>query len=196
MRMAVHRIQAIPVVLLCALSAWHIYSFLSTDAMGNMFQHIGVLALSFITALLSLFYRDTVKDTSRYLENIIHPARPMLLGIACFVLGGLHFITIREEPVFLKIGFMVLLLAFFEVGGMANRFLPALSGDVPEVTRNTIKRLLASQLGILALVFVLSVVLLYLSLMVVLGFTDTLSVAVMAAVMILAVAMMGMIRNL
>ena len=117
-------------------------------------------------------------------------------GIACFIIGGLHFITVRGEPIFLKMGYMVLLLALFETAGMANRFRPAFSGDAPEVTGSTLRRLLLGQMGTLAAVFILSVVLLYLSLMVVVGFTDTLTVALLAAIMVLALAFMSMVRNL
>jgi hypothetical protein len=196
MRERIQRIQVVPVFILAALAAWHFYAYLATDALGGIFQHVGFLALAFMLALASLFFRNPEKEFARYLETIIAPARTQLLGMACFIIGGLHFVTVSEEPVFLKMGYMVLLLALFETAGMANRFLPALSGDASPVTGDTVKRLLVSQMAMLGLVFVLSITLLYLSLMVVMGFTDTLTVAMLAAVMILALAFMTMVRRI
>ncbi len=196
MRERINYLQVIPLMLLAALTAWHFYSYLTTDALGGILQHAGFLALAFALALASLLFRNRDKEFARYLESIIAPARTQLLGIACFIIGGLHFVTVSEEPVFMKMGYMVLLLGFFETAGMANRFLPAMSGDASPVTGGTVKRILVTQMGMLGLVFVLSIALLYLSLMVVMGFTDTFTVALLAAVMIMALAFMTMVRNL
>jgi hypothetical protein len=182
--------------MLVLLSAWHLYGYFTIGTLGSPVQHVGLTVLAFIMSTASLFFRNAEKELARYAESVIGPARDQLIGAACFTLAGLHFITIQKEPVFIKMGFLVLLLAFFEAAGMANRFLPALKGDIPDVTASTMKRLLMSQLGILMSVFALSVALLYLSLMVVVGFTGTLTVAFLAAIMILALAFMTMIRNI
>ena len=191
-----HYLQYVPVMLLASLSAWHIYCYFVDGALGSPTHHIGVLAFSFAVTLASLFFRNSGREMTRYIESIIEPVRPQLIGLACFMLGGLHLITVTKESIFMKMGYLVLLLAFFETADMANRFLPAMSGDPVDVTGRTLRRLLLNQVGMLALVFVLSVALLYFSMMVDVGFYDTWSVALLSAMMILALAFMGAVRNL
>jgi hypothetical protein len=93
-------------------------------------------------------------------------------------------------------GFLILILAYFETAGMANGFFRAYSGEIAPITASTLKRLVLKQLGILGLVFVLSATLLYVSLMAVVGFTATWTVALLAAGMILALVFMARARNL
>jgi len=186
----------LPVLLLAILSAWHLYSYFTTIAVGAPLLHLGTIIVAILMTLASLFLRNTDKEISRYMESLVEPIRPQLIGMVCFILAGLHFITIPAEPIFLKMAYLVVVLAFFETAGMANRFLPAISGDVAQVTKDTLKRLLLNQVGMLAMVFALSVVLLYMSLMVVVGFSETWTVALLAAIMILSLAFMTMVRRL
>ncbi|MFO7618496.1 MAG: hypothetical protein R6W91_02395 [Thermoplasmata archaeon] len=191
-----HYLQYVPVMLLATLSAWHLYSYFVDGALGGPAHHFGVLAVAFIMAIASLFFRNSGSEITLYLEGIINPARPQLIGLACFMLGGLHLITITKEPIFMKMGYLVILLAFFETAGMANRFLPAMTGDPADVTRRTLRRLILNQAGMLALVFCLSVALLYLSLMADMGFFETWTVALLSAMMMLALALMVMVRRI
>jgi hypothetical protein len=176
---------------------WHLYSWNYYSGVGDVAMQAGVLAVVFAMPLLSLFFRNREGEFARYLENMVEPIRPHLIGASCFIMGGLHFIgLVRLESVFFQMGFLILILAYFETAGMANGFIASYSGDSAAVTIGTLKRLAVKQMGVLGMVFALSLVLLYLGLMVVVGFTAAWSVALMAAVMILAVAFITMIRKI
>jgi hypothetical protein len=195
--MKIHYIQVMPITILIVLAVWHIYSWKSYSGVGDVALQAGVLAIVFAMPLLSMFFRYRNGELGKYLEKMIEPIRPHLIGASCFLLGGLHFIgLVRLEPVFYQMGYLILILAYFETASMANGFITSYSGDSAAVTTGTLKRLAVKQLGVLAMVFALSIVLLYLGLMVVVGFKTSWSVALMAAVMILALAFMTMIRRI
>ena len=151
-----------------------------------------MLALIFASGLASLFLRNIGTATQQ-----LDALRPHLTGAACFMLGALHFIgLLNAEPLFFQMGFLMLILAYFETAGMANGFRPVYSSRPAQVTESTLKRLVLKQLGTLAMVFALSVILLYLSLMVVVGFRETWTVALLAAAMILALAFLTRARRI
>ena len=186
-----------PIIFLIILTIWHLYSWNVYSGAGDIVLQAGVLAVAFAMPLLSMFFRNEEGELARYLENMVEPIRPHLIGASCFLLGGLHIIgLVRLEPVFYQMGYLVLILAYFETASMANGFISSYSGEQAAVTAGTLKRLVVKQLGVLGMVFALSIVLLYLGLMVVVGFTASWSVALMAAVMILALAFMTMIRRI
>ncbi|MDO9537583.1 MAG: hypothetical protein Q7J68_04615 [Thermoplasmata archaeon] len=192
-----HWIQILPLVLLAILTAWHFYSYYTLPALGSDALHYGVLVMVFIMTLASLFFRSAKNEVAQYVESLVKPFRAHLVGAACLLVGSLHFIgLLGSESIFIQMGFLILILAFFETAGIANRFIEAYSGNQVQVTESTLKRLILNQMGMVAMVFVLSVVLLYMALMVIVGFTDTWSVALLAAVMILAIAFMTMARRL
>jgi hypothetical protein len=192
-----HYIQAMPMMILAVLGAWHMYSWLTYSGIGTLVQHIGVLALAVLMGTFALFLRNPEGEALRYAAGILGPVRMRLVGASCFLLGAIHFIgLVRAEPLFLQMGFLILILAYFETAGMANGFFRAYSGEIAPITASTLKRLVLKQLGILGLVFVLSATLLYVSLMAVVGFTATWTVALLAAGMILALVFMARARNL
>jgi len=193
----IHYIQVMPIIFLIIMAIWHLYSWNFYSGFGDMALQASVLAIVFAMPLLSIFFRNGDGELAKYLENMVEPIRPHLIGASCFLLGGLHFIgLVRLEPVFYQMGYIILILAYFETASMANRFITSYSGDSATVTTGTLEKLVVKQLGVLAMVFALSIVLLYLALMVVVGFTASWSVALMAAVMILALAFMTMIKQL
>jgi hypothetical protein len=193
----IHYIQAVPIIILIILAVWHLYSWNYYSGVGDVALQAGVLAVVFAMPLLSMFFRNGEGELAKYLVNMVEPIRPHLIGASCFIIGGLHFIgLVRLESVFFQMGYLILILAYFETASMANGFIASYSGDRATVTTGTLKRLAVKQLGVLGMVFALSMVLLYLALMVVVGFTAAWSVALMAAVMILALAFMTMIRKI
>lgn len=195
--MKIHYIQVMPIIFLIILAVWHIYSWNFYSGVGDLALQAGVLAVVFAMPLLSMFFRNIEGELAKYLQNMVEPIRPHLIGASCFIMGGLHFIgLVRLEPVFYQMGYIILILAYFETASMANGFITSYSGDSAAVTTGTLNRLAVKQLGVLGMVFALSMVLLYLALMVVVGFTAAWSVALMAAVMILALAFMTMIRKI
>lgn len=188
--------MAVPAAILATLTAWHIYSFFTQETLGSLAQHAGLSASALAMALAAMFYRDRAGEYAKYAESLIAPFRPHLVGAACFLLGGLHFVTLPGESVFLKMGYLTLVLAMFESSGLAELFLPAMAAEPSPVTLATLKRTALRQAGMLMVVFLLSVVLLYMSLMVVVGFTDTWTVGLLAAMMMAALAFMTMIRRI
>jgi len=187
-----HHIQVLAVLCLAAAGAWHLVSYYHYEGIGGWPRHIAMLALAFAAGLASLFLRNAGTATQH-----IDAYRPHLTGAACMLMGAAHFIgLLNAEPLFLQMGFMVLILAYFETAGMANGFRPVYFPRAAQVTESALKRLVLKQMGTLAMVFALSIVLLYMSLMVVVGFRETWTVALLAAAMILALAMMTRARKL
>ncbi len=188
----IHYIQAIPAICLFAACTWHMVSFYHYGGLGDWNGHVAALGTILAAGLASLFLRN-----AGIVTDLFESFRPHLTGAACFMLGALHFIgLLNAEPLFFQMGFLMLMLAYFETAGMANGFRPVYSGHVAQVTVNTLKRLVLKQLGTLAMVFALSVILLYLSLMVVVGFRETWTVTLLAAVMILALAFLTRARRI
>jgi hypothetical protein len=161
--------MAAPAALLVALATWHFCSCLALEPLGSVAQHVGLIALALAMGLAALFYRDRAGDGARYVEGLISPYRGRLVGGACLILGGLHFVSLPGEGVFLKMGYLTLALACFEAAGIAELFLPAMRGEPAPATLGTLRRTALRQAGMLVAVFLLSVVLLYMSLMIVVG---------------------------
>lgn len=189
------KLMAVPAGLLAALLAWHFGSYLTMEPLGSLLQHVGLAAIAAAMAVPALFLRGAGGEGARYAEGLIAPYRGHLMGGACFILGSLHFVSLPGEGVFLKMGYMTLALAAYEAAGMAELFLPAMAGEPAPATLGTLRRAAIRQAGMLVIVFLLAVVLLYMSLMVVVGFTDTWTVGMLAAMMLAALAFMAMIRR-
>lgn len=179
-------------ICLVAAGAWHLISYYNYEGIGGWPRHIAMLGLAFTAGLASLFLRGTGTAAVQ-----LDAFRPHLTGAACLLLGIAHFIgLLNAEPIFLQMGFMVLILAYFEAAGMANGFRPVYFPRTAQVTDSALNRLVVKQMGLLAMVFALSVVLLYMSLMVVVGFRETWSVALFTAAMILTLALMTRARRM
>ena len=186
----------LPFIILVIMIIWQIisYNYYSGLPQPNQILFIA-LALMFATA--ALFYRNASGELTSYLERVISPFRKHMIGISCILIGGVHFMSVLgDESVFLHMGYMILILAFYETSSMAIDFYHHYSNGMIETTKGTVQRLLANQAGKLGMVFALSVIMLYLSLMVIVGFTGPFSVAFLAALMILAIAFMTMVRRL
>ena len=190
--MIFHYIQVLPVMCLVAAGAWHLVSFYHYEGIGGWPRHIALFVAAFAAGLASLFLRGTGTAAVQ-----LDAFRPHLTGAACLLLGAAHFIgLLNAEPIFLQMGFMVLILAYYETAGMVNGFRPVYFPRAAQVTESALKRLAIKQMGTLAMVFALSIVLLYMSLMVVVGFRETWTVALFAAAMILALALLTRARRL
>ncbi|MDD4308104.1 MAG: hypothetical protein PHU53_04780 [Thermoplasmata archaeon] len=189
--------KVLPFAFLAVLLVWHVTSWHYYRGVGNVLQQAGGLAAVIIIAALAFFTKQSENATVGYILKTLDPVRPILVGGSCFILGGLHFISlVRAEPVILQMGYLIAILAYFETANMALRFQRASSGDVAPVTAATMRRLAVKQMSILGMTFVLAIALFYLSLMAILGFRETWSVALLAAVMILALVLMTRARHL
>jgi len=192
-----HGMTLLPLTIYLVLSIWHFisYYYYSDKIPGT--NQIFLLILSFLMVIIALFLRGTRGEASRYIEGLFDHLRPHLIGISCLLIGGIHLFSILgDEPVYLQLAYVVLILAYFETAGLAINFYEHYSNEMIDVTRGTVQRLLVNSAGKLAMVFALSFVMLYLSLMVIVGFIGPFSVAFLAAVMILAIAFMTLVRRL
>jgi len=175
-----------------AAAVWHIISFQGFGGLGGWPRHIGLLSAGVSVGLVSL-HLHRMRGLADYLE----PVKPFMFGASILLLGSAHFIGLMNtEPLFLQMGFMVLMLAYYEAVGMASGFRPAYSPRAADVTKGTLKRLALKQFGLLAMVFGLSVAMLYLSLTAVMGFTQTWTVTLLAAAMIFALALLARARRI
>ncbi len=159
--------------------------------------HLIVLMLAMVLALAPLLLSGCKNEMTIYLEGLVQPMRYGLVGAGCFIIGGLHFLTFsRAEPVFMQMGFVVMLLAYFEVNAISNRFRMYFSENASEATRTTVRTMLAHRGIMLLMTFVLSAGGLYLALMGVVGFRSVWSVLALVSVMFLLLALMMKTRKL
>ena len=187
----------LPAILLLTLATWQLISYNYYSGHTPEISQIVVLAMVFIMSFLALFFRDAKGEIMKYLENLVNHMRPALIGMSCIIIGGMHFLSILgDEPIYVQMIYVALIIAYYETASISINFRKHYSNRMIEVTRGTIQRLLVGMAGRLAMVLVLSVTMLYLSLMVIVGFTGPFSVAFLAAVMILAIAFMTLVRRL
>lgn len=179
------------------LAIWHILLLYEHSLNDWVTVHLIVLMLALVLALAPLLLFGCKKDITRYLEGLVQPMRYGLVGAACVIIGGLHFLTFsRAESVFMQMGFVVMLLAYFEINAISNRFRRYFSENAGEATRTTVRTMLAHRGIMLLMTFVLSAGGLYLALMGVVGFRSVWSVLALVSVMFLLLALMMKARNL
>ena len=187
----------LPAIILLTLATWQLISYNYYSGHTPEIQQVVLLALVFIMSIPALFFRDTQGEITRYLESLVDRIRPALIGMSCILMGGIHFLSILgDEPFYLQMIYMTLIIAYFETANMSIDFRSHYVNGIIEVTGGTIQRLLVGMAGRLAMVLVLSVTMLYLSLMVIVGFTGPFTVAFLAALMILAISFMTLVRRL
>ncbi len=187
----------LPFCLLLAASFWHFASYYHYKADIPAFNVLLAMATAMVFAAVALFYRAAKGSVAKYLESLLEPLRGKLIGISCAVLGLVHFLgLLGQEPIYIQMAYLVLLLGAFEYSSQAIEFYHHYSNGMIEATRSTLHRYMAGQAGKLGMVFALSSIMLYLGLMVILGFTGPFSVAFFAAVMILAIALITLVRRL
>ena len=187
----------LPFIILMGMAIWQLISYNHYSSELPQLNHILFMVLSFMLAIAALFYRNAKGELAHYLELVLNPIRQHMIIISCVLIGGVHFMSILgDEPVYLQMMFVILILAFYETSSMAIDFHKHYSNGMIEVTKGTVQRLLVNQVSKFGMVFALSLIMLYLSLMVIVGFTGPFSVAFLAALMILAIAFMTLVRRL
>ena len=193
----VHGMTLLPAIILLTLATWQLISYNHYSGQMPAINQIVMLILLFIMSFSALFFRDAQGELARYLESLVNNMRPALIGMSCVLIGGMHFLSILgHEPFYLQMIYVVLIIAYFETASISINFRSHYANGIIDITSGTIQRLLVGMIGRLAMVLVLSVTMIYLSLMVIVGFTGPFSVAFLAAVMILAIAFMTLVRRL
>ncbi len=151
-----------------------------------MNDHITAIALSIIIGVTGLFINVPGKGELRdYLTNKLERNRHLLLGISCVIMGGIHFMTFAKAtdivPMF---GFMVMLIAYYDLGSLAIRTAPYLIlNDTNDSTRRFIRYSGGKILVALGITFLMSTFMLFISLMGIIGFTGVWTVLILAAML-------------
>ncbi|MCK5310257.1 MAG: hypothetical protein KAJ64_06380, partial [Thermoplasmata archaeon] len=142
-----HPMALLPFIILLAMIVWQLISYNYYSGLPEPNQ-ILFMAFSIIFAIAALFYRNADGELKNYLERVISPFRKHMIAISCILIGGVHFISaLGDESVFVQMGFMILILAFYETSSMAIDFYPHYSNGMIETTKGTVQRLLANQAG-------------------------------------------------
>jgi hypothetical protein len=193
----VHVMTLLPTAILLVLIAWQLMSYAHYSGLMPETRQITFLALIFIMSIAALFFRDASSGFLRYIEGIVDHMRAFIIGMSCILMGGIHFISILgNEPIYFQMIYVILIIAYFETASIAMDYRSHYVNGMISDTRATMLHLLAGISGRLAMVLVLSVTMLYLSLLVVVGFTGPFSVAFLGAIMILAIVFMTLVRRL
>ena len=192
-----HPMAVLPLIVLCSMIIWQAISLNYYLSELPDLNEILLIAISMVLTFAALFFRNARGEFTSYLEGLINPLRQHMIIISCILMGGVHFMSILgKEPVYAQMGFMVLILAFYETSSVAIDFYKHYSYGLVDATRDTVQRHMVNMAGKLGMAFALSAIMLYLSFLVIVGFTGPFSVAFLAALMILAIAFMTMVRRL
>lgn len=187
-----------PIVIIgSVLIIWHLATLYSRLLMDRSVLHLSLMIIAITLSTLPLILYGSTRGITRYLEELAGSVKGSLIGLACFIIGAIYFLTFsRAEPVFVQMGFMVVLLAFYEVNSISNRFIAHITDYDNEISGRTLMRIMSHQCLLLMAVFVLATGGLYLALMGVLGFTSVWSVLILVSALLMIVAMMVRSRNL
>ena len=133
-----------------------------------------------------------------FLERWLSVRRTMLVGLSAAILAGIHLITFsKTEDVLFLMSFVVILLAYVEMGNLAIRTrYYRIEPAYPEATQNSLKastRYLALVLGSTLL---FSIGTLYASLMSVVGFHSVWTVLIFSVIILGALGLLVRNRNL
>ena len=193
----VHGMTLLPAIIMISLATWHLISYNYYSGQLPQINQLVLLIIAFAMSYSALFFRGYQSEIARYFESLIDHMRPTLIGVSCIIMGGMHFlIALGDEPIYVQMIYVVLIIAYFETSNISINFRNHYANEMSEATRGTIQRLLLGMAGRLAMVLVLSITMLYMSLLVIVGFTGPFSVAFLAALMILAIAFMTLVRRL
>jgi hypothetical protein len=190
-------LSALPIIICIALAVWHVGGLYFYSLTGFLISHIAILVVSALLLCTAVLIYNLKNKVLAYMERAFTSFRPHFIGLSCFLVGALHFLTFSEaEPVYLQIGFLVSLLACYETGSISNRFRIHLTGGYDDNVRASMLNLLANQFLLLFITFVLSAGSLYLALVAVVGFTSVWSVLVLVCVLFLLLAVLVKLRKL
>ena len=193
----VHGMTLIPAIILLTLVTWQLISYSYYTGQIPQINQFVTLIMVFMMSYSALFFWNARGEVAKYLESLVDYSRHALIGISCIIIGGIHFLSmLGDEPLYAQMIYVALIIAYFETSSISINFRNHYVNGMMDITRGTIQRLLVGMAGRLAMVLVLSVTMLYLSLMVIVGFTGPFSVAFLAAIMILSIAFMTMVRRL
>jgi len=179
------------------LIIWHLATLYNRTLMDRSVTHASIMVFAIILSALPLLLYGSSHDFTRYLEKLTEPMKGAIVGLACFIIGAVYFLTFsRAEPVFVQMGFMVVLLAFYEVNSISNRFIAHITDKDSSVSGATLIRIMSHQCVMLMAVFVLATGGLYLALMGVLGFRSVWSVLILVSALLMIIAMMARSRSI
>ena len=177
------------------LMMWHNIALINYDRLNLAVLQNVLLVLSLMMSVIAITQHGVKGMVGRYLESLIDPLRSTLVGFSTLMMGCVHFLTFyASEPIYLQMGFMVILLAYWESASTANQFWLHAHGEV-EPTRYAMRALLVNHSVQLAIVFILSVAALLVSRLAVVGFTNVWTVLILSAILFSVIALLTRIRK-
>ncbi len=191
-------IAPLSILLLLIASIWHISeAYYFGMPLKN---HMTASMLSLLFGILGLFMTLPGKgEFMDYLNTLLERNRNRLIGISAAVIGGMHFLTFSgATDVVPMFGYVILLIAYYELGSLAIRTGPYLAhanasntgNNAGESTRRFIRYSGSKILIALGLTFAMSTFMLFISFMGIVGFTGVWTVLILSA---LLMASLGMI---
>ena len=177
-------IRSLPLVILICLVVWHLaQAFYHGYSVVN---HIAVAAVSLFIGITGLFaYVPGEKEWQGYLQELLDRNRNLLIGLSCMLVGALHFLTFSKTgdvvPMFV---YMVLILAYYDLGSLAVRIEPYTRHASISISTSRFTRYSLGKIGIvLGLTLILSILMMFVSLMGIVGFTSVWTVLILVALM-------------
>ncbi|MCK4266991.1 MAG: hypothetical protein KAX31_06895, partial [Thermoplasmata archaeon] len=125
------RSAALPLSIGILLVMWHNTALVNYDRLNLVVLQNVLLVLSLMMSVIAITQHGVKGTVGRYLESLIDPLRSTLVGFSTLMMGCVHFLTFyASEPIYLQMGFMVILLAYWESSTTANQFWLHAHGDV------------------------------------------------------------------
>lgn len=184
--MKFNNLAALPMAIVLVLIAWDIIMLSHYSFTDYFIMHLAFLVFAIIFSALAILWHGTEGEAERYLEGLIQPNRSAMVGFSAFIIGSAHFITFAgTAPIYLLIGYLLMLLAYCETASISNRFRDHFTRGGNIVSKETVVSLLATRMVILGMAFLFSIMGLYMALMGVVGFTSVWSVLIFACILFL-----------
>ncbi len=181
----------LPLVILICLAIWHLARTYSHDY--PIENHIAAAVASLFLGITGLFATiPGEKPWQEYLQELLDRNRNFLIGLSCILVGALHFLTFSKTgdvvPMFV---YVILILAYYDLGTLAVRIEPYTRHASISIPTSRFTRYSLGKIGIaLGLTLILSILMMFVSLMGIVGFTSVWTVLILV---VLLMGSLGMI---
>ena len=176
----------LPIAILFVLMPWDLLMLNHYSSAEHFTLHVTFFVIAIALGTVAVLWHDMKTGAARYLEELIEPLRGPLVGLSAFIFGGVHFITFaRGVPVYLLFGFLLMLLGYYETASLSNDFRRHFTLGENPTSKGAVASLIANQIVILGMVFLISIVALYVALMGVVGFSSVWSVLLLTSILFL-----------
>ena len=151
-------------LLILVACIWHLAEAYSAGL--GMKDHISATVFSLLFGILGIFIILPGKgELMDYLNILLDRERHRLVGLSAVIIGGMHFLTFsKATDVVPMFGFVIILLAYYELGSLAIRTTPYLAlDDANESTQRFIRYSAGKVFVALGLTLAMSTFMLFIS---------------------------------